>query len=113
MEKYVKLRVTSILEVGTLAKSKEKLEEIKIRLTPEEKRLIKNSAKARNITMTKLILDSVIPVANKNLEIIEHKEIIEERAAAMESKIKNLKGNMKSRRANKKKNKIFNFARKS
>lgn len=96
-----------------MAKSKEKLEEIKIRLTPEEKKLIKNAAASKGITMTKLILDSVIPTAKHDIEVISHKDIIEDRAAAMESKIEDLKGNMKNRRDNKKKNKIFNFARKS
>lgn len=96
-----------------MAKTKEKLEEIKIRLTPEEKKLIKDAAASKGITMSKLILDSVIPTAKRELAFIEYKEIIEDRAAAMESKIEDLKGNMKNRRANKKKNKIFNFARKS
>ena len=96
-----------------MAKTKEKLEEIKIRLTPEEKKLIKNAAKSKSITMSKLILDSVIPVAKKNLEIIEHKTIIEDRIEKTEGNIKFLKGTLESRRSNKKKNKIFNFARKS
>ncbi|MGU8154428.1 type II toxin -antitoxin system TacA 1-like antitoxin [Clostridium perfringens] len=96
-----------------MAKRKEKLEEIKIRLTPEEKKIIKDAAASKGITMTQLILDSIVPTAKQYLEFVEHKEIIEERAAAMESKIEDLKGNMKNRRANKKKNKIFNFARKS
>lgn len=96
-----------------MPKCKEKIEEIKIRLTMQEKQIIKDTAKAKGITMSKLILDNTIPTSKQYLEFVEHKEIIEERAAAMESKIKNLKGNMKSRRANKKKNKIFNFARKS
>ena len=97
-----------------MAKTKEKLEEIKIRLTPEEKSLIKNAAKARNTTMTKLILDSVIPVANKDLEIIEHKEIINNRINNFEGNIKFLRGTMEERRTSKKKNTLKSFfARKS
>lgn len=95
-----------------MPKAKEKIEEIKIRLTPAEKKLIKDAAATKNITMTKFILDKVIPTAKHDIEVISHKDIIEDRAAAMESKIKNLKVTLEGRRANKKKNKIFNFARK-
>lgn len=95
-----------------MAKNKEKLEEIKIRLTPEQKKLIKDAAASKNITMTQLILDSVVPTAKKEIELIEHKEIISNRAVTTESKIQDLKQELQKRKACKKKNKIFNFARK-
>ena len=41
---YGKIYGNSTLGGGNMAKSKEKLEEIKIRLTPEEKKLIKNAS---------------------------------------------------------------------
>lgn len=96
-----------------MPKCKEKIEEIKIRLTPAEKKLIKDAAATKNITMTKFILDKVIPTAKHDIEVISNKDIIEDRAAAMESKIKNLKGTLECRRANKKNTLKSFFARKS
>lgn len=110
---YGKIYGNSTLGGGNMAKSKEKLEEIKIRLTPEEKKIIKDAAASKGITMSKLILDSVIPTAKRELDFIEHKTIILERIEKTEGNIKFLKGTLESRRSNKKKNKIFNFARKS
>ena len=97
-----------------MPKPKEKLEEIKIRLTPEEKKLIKNAAVSKGVTMSKLILDSVIPTAKRELDFIEHKTIILERIEKTEGNIKFLKGTLESRRASKKKNTLKSFfARKS
>ena len=96
-----------------MPKSKEKFEEIKIRLTSEQKKLIKDAAASKNITMTQLILDSVVPTAKRAIENISCKEIIEERAITTEKKIQRLKNALKKRQSSKKKNKIFNFARKS
>lgn len=95
-----------------MAKQKEKLEEIKIRLTIEEKALIKAAAKGKGITMSKLILDSVIPLSKKEMHYIEHKDVILNRIDKTEGNIKVLKGNMEQRRSHTKKKKIFNFARK-
>lgn len=96
-----------------MAKQKEKLEEIKIRLTIEEKALIKAAANCKGITMSKLILDSVIPTSKNVLDFAEHKDIILNRIDKTEGNIKVLKRNMEERHSNtKKKNKIFNFARK-
>lgn len=94
-----------------MAKKKEKLEEIKIRLTLEQKKLIKDAAASKNITMTQLILDSVIPTAKRTLENIAYKEITEERAITTDKKIQKLKNALKEKQFIK--NKIFNFARKS
>lgn len=96
-----------------MAKTKEKIEEIKIRLTMQEKQIIKDTAKAKGITMSKLILDNTIPTSKQYLECIDNQEIIKNRAVATEIKIQKLKHTLESRRSNKKKNKIFNFARKS
>lgn len=96
-----------------MPKSKEKLEEIKIRLTLEQKKLIKDAAAAKNITMTQLILDSVVPTAKRAIESIDYKEFIEERAVTTEKKIQKLKNALKEKQLAIKKNKIFNFARKS
>lgn len=96
-----------------MPKCKEKLEELKIRLTPEEKKLIKDAATSKGITMSKLVLDSVIPTSKRELEFIENKAVILERIEKTEGNIKILKGTMEKRRSPKKKNKIFNFARKS
>lgn len=96
-----------------MPKSKEKLEEIKIRLTLEQKKLIKDAAAAKNITMTQLILDSVVPTAKRAIESIDYKEFIEERTVTTEKKIQKLKNALKEKQLAIKKNKIFNFARKS
>ncbi|EJT6535609.1 DUF1778 domain-containing protein [Clostridium perfringens] len=96
-----------------MAKKKEKFEEIKIRLTLEEKQLIKNAAALKNITMTQLILDSTVPTAKRVIENITYKEITEERAITTDKKIQKLKNALKEKQLAIKKNKIFNFARKS
>lgn len=96
-----------------MPKKLEKVEELKIRLTKEEKAYIKEISKAQGVTMSKFVLDSVIPTAKRQLELIDHKEIIDARIEATEVKIQNLKGKMNSKKGNNKKN-IFGsiFARK-
>lgn len=96
-----------------MAKSKEKLEEIKIRLTVEEKKLIKDVAASKGITMTQFILDNVLPSAKRHLNLIDNKDIIETRIEKTEDNIKVLKCILESRRASKKKNRFrVTFARK-
>lgn len=95
-----------------MPKCKEKIEEIKIRLTMQEKQIIKDTAKSKGITMSKLILDNTIPTSKQYLECIDNQEIIKNRAVATEIKIQKLKHTLETRRASTKKNKIFNFARK-
>lgn len=101
------------LRGGNMPKSKEKLEEIKIRLTSEQKKLIKDAAASKNITMTQLILDAVVPTAKRTVENINCKEVIENRAITTDKKIQKLKNALKEKQLAIKKNKIFNFARKS
>ena len=97
-----------------MAKKLEKVEELKIRLTKEEKAYIKQVAQAKGISMSKFVLDSIIPVAKRQLDLIEHKEIIEARIEGTEAKIENLKGKMQSKKGNTKKSIFENiFARKS
>lgn len=90
-----------------MPKRGEKLEEIKIRVTKEDKALIKTVAGMKGITMTKLILDSIVPTIKRDFESIEHKEIIESRIEKTEIKIQELRDNMNSR-SNTKKKKWFN-----
>lgn len=97
-----------------MVKKAEKIEELKIRLTKEEKAYIKEVSKAKGITMSKFILDSVVPTAKRQLELIEHKEIIEGRIVGTEAKIENLKGKLAQKRIPKKKSILGTiFARKS
>ncbi|MGU8587438.1 type II toxin -antitoxin system TacA 1-like antitoxin [Clostridium perfringens] len=95
-----------------MPKKAEKLEEIKIRVTKEEKELIKTAAASRGITMTKFILDKIVPTAKRDIEVLEHEDIIGNRIVAMDNKIEILKGNMEHRRVPKKENKLKSFCKK-
>lgn len=87
-----------------------KTEEIKIRLTKEQKELIKRVAKQQNMTMSDFILRYIEPIAlSKELDI-KNKDIIEGRIETTEGKIQDLKRNLENRKGNKSKNiflKIF------
>lgn len=87
-----------------------KTEEIKIRLTKEQKELIKRVAKQQNMTMSDFILRYIEPIAlSKELDI-KNKDIIEGRIETTEGKIQDLKRNLANRKGNKSKNiflKIF------
>ncbi|EIF6158470.1 DUF1778 domain-containing protein [Clostridium perfringens] len=96
-----------------MAKKAVKLEELKIRLTVEEKSLIKEAAASKGVTMTQYILDMAVPTAKHNIEVLGHKDVIENRIIAMDSKIEKLKGNMEKRRSHSKKNRLVSlFGRK-
>ena len=96
-----------------MGKRKEKLEEIKIRVTVEEKRLIKEAAASKNITMTKFILDNTVQTAKRQLNRVQHKEIICTRVDKTEDKIEGLKTALEVRKSSRKKNNFWvNFARK-
>lgn len=114
MEIYVNNVVTYYQGVGTMPKSKEKVEEIKMRVTKQEKQLIKAAAMAKGITMTEFILDMVVPTAKRHLESAENQNNINNRINRFEENINFLRGNMNDRRSHAKKNKIKSiFARKS
>ena len=87
-----------------------KQEEIKIRLTKEQKDLIKRVAKQEGTTMSEFILRYMEPIALAKEFDFQHKDIIETRIENTEFKIQNLKRNMENRKVNKNKNlfqKIF------
>lgn len=80
-----------------------KQEEIKIRLTKEQKELIKSVAKMENTTMSEFILRYMEPIALSKKFDIEHKEIIEERIQTTDTKLQELRVTMEQRKGNKKK----------
>lgn len=88
-------------------------EEIKIRVTLEQKELIKRVAKEQGLTMSAFVLKYIEPIAlGKELDL-KHKEIISNRIEDTEGKIQILKGKMETKKGNIKKS-IFEsiFARK-
>ncbi|EOU1504474.1 DUF1778 domain-containing protein [Clostridium perfringens] len=88
-------------------------EEIKIRVTLEQKELIKRVAKEQGLTMSAFVLKYIEPIAlGKELDL-KHKEIISNRIEDTEGKIQILKGKMETKKGNTKKS-IFEsiFARK-
>ena len=89
-----------------------KVEEIKIRLTKEQKDLIKRVAKQQGLTMSAFVLKYMEPIAMSKELDIEHKAIIESRIEATEGKIFRLKENLETKKGNKNKKWFFNvFAR--
>lgn len=96
-----------------MPKKAEKLEELKIRLTKEDKELIKNAAAVKGITMTQFILDMAVPTAKRELEYINHKDIIEDKVVHTEQQLQKVKKNLEQRKVQSKS--LFKniFARKS
>ena len=89
-------------------------EEIKIRVSVEQKALIKRVAKEQGLTMSSFILKYIEPIAlGKELDF-KYKEIIEAKIENTEGKIQILKGKMETKKGNNKKSIFKNiFARKS
>lgn len=83
-------------------KQVKKQEEIKIRLTKEQKDLIKRVAKQQGTTMSDFILRYMEPIALSKEFDFNHKDIIQERAENTEGKIQILKRTMDERKGNKK-----------
>lgn len=79
-----------------------KKEEIKIRLTKEEKSLIKRVAKMEGKTMSEFILLHMVQLAENKEKNYENKDKIERRIDNMEGKLQDLKGKMESKKGNKK-----------
>ena len=75
-----------------------KREEIKIRLTKEQKELIKRVADKKGLTMTEFILTNIEQLA-KSIECnLDNKEMIEERINNTEQKLQEIKVNMEKRK---------------
>lgn len=97
---------------GTMAIKKG--EEIKIRVSLEQKELIKRVAKQQGLTMSAFVLKYIEPIALAKELDLKCKGIIEARIEDTEGELQNLKGKMNDRKGNTKKS-IFGsiFARKS
>lgn len=75
-----------------------KREEIKIRLTKEQKELIKRVADKQGITMSEFILNKIEPLA-KIIECnLDNKKVIEERINNTEQKLQEIKLKMEKRK---------------
>lgn len=70
-----------------------KQEEIKLRVTAEEKSLIREAAKLQGVSMSKFILDCVVPTAEKKVFDVKHKEIVEDKVVHTEQQLQELKKN--------------------
>lgn len=81
-----------------MPKKAEKLEELKIRLTKEEKQLIRDAAASRGITMTQFILDMAVPTAKRQLAIVKNKDIIEDKIVRTEQQLQKVKKNLEQRK---------------
>lgn len=96
-----------------MPKKAEKLEELKIRLTKEDKQLIKDASASRGVTMTQFILDMAVPTAKRQLDFVKNKDIIEEKAIHTENQLQEVKKKMEQRRVKPKSLFETVFARKS
>jgi uncharacterized protein (DUF1778 family) len=89
------MRGTNNYGRGTVATKKE---EIKIRLTKEQKELIKRVADKQGLTMSEFILNKIEPLA-KSIECnLDNKKMIEERINNTEQKLQEIKVNMEKRK---------------
>ena len=75
-----------------------KREEIKIRLTKEQKELIKRVADKQGLTMSEFILNKIEPVAKQIECNLDNKEMIEERINNTEQKLYEIKLKMEKRK---------------
>ena len=75
-----------------------KREEIKIRLTKEQKELIKRVADKQGLTMSEFILNKIEPVAKQIECNLDNKEMIEERINNTEQKLQEIKVTMEKRK---------------
>ena len=76
--------------------------EIKIRLSAQEKEIIKNAASVKGISMSELILELSLIEAQRITLNLEHKDIIENRIRETDNKLIEIKGNLENRRGYKK-----------
>lgn len=75
-----------------------KREEIKIRLTKEQKELIKRVAYKQGISMSEFILNKIEPVAKQIECNLDNKEMIETRINSTEQKLHKIKFKMEKRK---------------
>lgn len=75
-----------------------KREEIKIRLTKEQKELIKRVAYKQGISMSEFILNKIEPVAKQIECNLDNKEMIETRINSTEKKLHKIKFKMEKRK---------------
>lgn len=75
-----------------------KREEIKIRLTKEQKELIKRVADKKGVIMTEFILTNIEQLAKRIECTLDNKEMIEERINNTEQKLQEIKVNMEKRK---------------
>lgn len=75
-----------------------KREEIKIRLTKEQKELIKRVADKQGISMSEFILNKIEPVAKQIECNLDNKEKIETRINSTEQKLHKIKFKMEKRK---------------
>mgnify|MGYP002762646430 CR=1 FL=1 len=75
-----------------------KREEIKIRLTKEQKELIKRVADKQGISMSEFILNKIEPVAKQIECNLDNKEMIETRINSTEQKLHKIKFKMEKRK---------------
>lgn len=74
-------------------------EELKIRLTKEQKDLIKLVSKQQGLTMSDFILKYIEPIARKKEEEYNTQKVIQERIENTEWNINTLRGKLDDRRA--------------
>lgn len=75
-----------------------KREEIKLRLTKEQKELIKRVADKKGVTMTEFILTNIEQLAKRIECTLDNKEMIEERINNTEHKLHKIKVKMEMRK---------------
>ena len=77
---------------------------IKLKMTSEQRELVKKAAGESGISINQFILSSTEEAAKKKINKIENKDIIESRIANTEKSLENLREKLDERKS---KNKIF------
>lgn len=76
--------------------------EVKVRLTKEEKELLKRVAKIKKMSMSEFVVNTSLKTANRIEENIKSKNMIEDRALKNEEKIMKLTEKIRGNKENKK-----------
>lgn len=77
-----------------------KTDAIKIRVTTEQKDLIKRVAKLENSTMSDFVLKHIEHIAENKEVTIKNQKVIEERIQKTEENLQKIKENLKNRKEN-------------